>query len=242
MSTSHALPAVRRMTVAVSLVAGIALAAVSLLLQPEFPDDPSDHVDLLAGSSLAPIGLQLFVLSQVFWAVGLVGLGHAASRRSPVFGTLGAVFSALGAFGHAVYGGASLVTLAMARYAVESGDADAALAAFASTQGAAFVPYLAFGLVGTILGMVLIAVALLRSRVTPRWVPIALLAWTVVEFGLPNVLPGVWTTYASLVVGLIAFAGAAVAILRGGSGAWTTADEATRDHDVATPASVTETA
>lgn len=243
MSTSSvALPAIRRVTVAASLVAGITLAAISLLLQPEFPDDPAEYLDRLAESTLAPIGLQLFVLSQVFWAVGLVGLGHAASRRSPVFGTLGAVFGALGAFGHAVYGGATLVTFSMARYAAEGGDADAAQAAFDSTQGGAFIPYLVFGLFGTILGMVLIAVALLRSGIAPRWVPIAVLAWVVIEFLLPNVLPGVWTTYLSLVVGLVAFAGAALAILRGGSGPWTTVAESAPEQGIANRAPVTETA
>ncbi|GAA1059418.1 hypothetical protein [Agromyces bracchium] len=226
MSTSRALPSVRRGLVAGSLVAAIVLAAVGMLLQPEFPDDPSEYVELLAGSASAAVGLQLFLWSQVFWAIGLVGLAHATSHRSPVLAALGAVFSGLGAFGHAAFGGASLVTLGMARYALESGDLDAAQAAFATTQGGDFVPYLLAGLAGTVLGVILVAVALLRSAVVPRWVAIALLAWTVVEFLLPNFLSGAWITYTSLVLGVIAFTGAAVAVLRGGVGAWTTVLEA----------------
>ncbi|MFC9919827.1 hypothetical protein [Agromyces binzhouensis] len=226
MSTSRALPSVRRLLVAGSLVAAIALAAVGMLLQPEFPDDPSRYVEMLAGSASAAIGLQLFLWSQVFWAIGLVGLAHAESHRSPVLGSLGAVFSGLGAFGHAAYGGANLVTLGVARYAAESGDLDAAQAAFGATQGGDFVPYLLAGLAGTVLGVILVAVALLRSAVAPRWVAIVLLAWVVVEFVLPNFLSGAWVTYTSLVLGVIAFTGAAVAVLRGGSGAWTTVLEA----------------
>jgi|GEM_PF-2229129 len=226
MSMSRALPSVRRALVAGSLVAGIAFAVAGILLQPEFPDDPSAYVELLAGSASAAVGLQLFLWSQVFWAIGLVGLAHAASHRSPVLATLGAVFSGLGAFGHTAYGGASLVTLGMARYAVESGDLEAAQAAFASTQGGDFIPYLLAGLAGTVLGVILVAVALLRSAVAPRWVAIALLAWTVVEFVLPNFLSGAWITYTSLVLGVAAFTGAAVAVLRGGRGAWTTMLEA----------------
>ncbi|GAA2043668.1 hypothetical protein GCM10009819_32930 [Agromyces tropicus] len=222
MSTSSALPSVRRALVAGSLVVAIATAVVGILLHPAFPEEPSEYVELLAGSATAAIGLQLFLWSQVFWAVGLIGLAHAASHRSPVLGTLGALFSGLGAFGHAAFGGASLVTLGMARYAVESGDVDAAQAALGATQGGDFVPFLLAGLGGTVLGVVLIAVALLRSAVAPRWVAIALLAWTVVEFVLPNFLDGAWVTYTSLVLGLVAFTGAAVAVLRGGSGAWTT--------------------
>ncbi|WP_353813276.1 hypothetical protein [Agromyces sp. SYSU T00266] len=235
MSTSRALPSVRRVLVAGSLVVAIATAVAGILLQPEFPDDPSRYVELLAGSTSAAIGLQLFLWSQVFWAIGLVGLAHAASHRSPALATLGAVFSGLGAFGHAAYGGASLVTLGMARYAVESGDLDAAQAAFAATQGGDFIPYLLAGLGGTVLGVILVAVALLRSAVAPRWVAIALLAWTVTEFVLPNFLSGAWIGYASLVLGLIAFTGAAVAVLRGGSGAWTTVLEAAADDRSETP-------
>jgi hypothetical protein len=231
MSTSRVLPAVRRTTVGLSLMLGIALAGISVLLQPKFPDDPSEYVESIAGSASAHLGLQMFVASQVFWAVGLIGLGHAASRRSPVFGSLAALFSALGAFGHAVYGGASLVTFAIAEYAADSGDMDAALAAFSSTQGGAFIPYLACGLLGTILGMILLAVALIRSRIAPLWVPIALIAWTVIEFVLPNFVTGVWVTYTSLVLGAIAFVGAGVAVLRGGPGAWTTMLEGAPDAD-----------
>ncbi|GAA1055532.1 hypothetical protein GCM10017608_29560 [Agromyces luteolus] len=236
MSTSRALPSVRRVLVAGSLVAAIATAVVGILLQPEFPDDPGEYVELLAGSASAAAGLQLFLWSQVFWAIGLVGLAHSASHRSPVLATLGAVFSGLGAFGHAAYGGASLVTLGMARYALESGDLDAAQAAFATTQGGDFIPYLLAGLAGTVLGVVLVAVALLRSAVAPRWVAIALLVWTVVEFVLPNVLSGAWITYASLVIGVIAFTGGAVSVLRGGSAAWTTVLEADADERNENPA------
>ncbi|MGR2753435.1 hypothetical protein [Agromyces arachidis] len=226
MSTSRALPSVRRVLVAGSLVAAIATAVVGILLRPEFPDDPAEYVELLGGSTPVAIGLQLFLWSQVFWAIGLVGLAHAASHRSPVLATIGGVFSGLGAFGHTAYGGASLVTLGMARYAVESGDVDAAQAAFATTQGGDFIPYLLAGLAGTVLGVVFVAAALLRSAVAPRWVAIALLAWTVAEFVLPNFLSAAWVTYTSLLLGVIAFTAAAVAVLRGGAGAWTTVLEA----------------
>ncbi|WP_400994265.1 hypothetical protein [Agromyces sp. GXQ0307] len=226
MSTHRTLPSVRRVLVAGSLVLAILMSVGGLLLQPEFPDDPNAYVELLAESSTAQIGLQLFLWSQVFWAIGLIGLAHVTSHRSPVLATLGAAFSGLGAFGHAAYGGASLVTLGMARDAAESGDLDAAQAAFATTQGGDFVPLLLAGLAGTVLGAILVAVALLRSAVAPRWVAIAMLAWVVVEFVLPNVLSGAWITYTSLVLGVLAFTGAGVAVFRSGSRAWTTMLEA----------------
>ncbi|BDZ63136.1 hypothetical protein [Agromyces mangrovi Wang et al. 2018] len=226
-----ALPTLRRTLVAVSLVATLVLAFVGLLLQPEFPDDNAEYVRLLAESPTAALGLQLFAFAQLFWAIGFVGLAHATVHRARVTGTIGAVSSGLGAFGHAVFAGASLVGREMAMYATETGDAAAAVAAADASQGGAFLPYLAFGLLGTVLGVVFTGIAMLRSRIAPVWVPIALLVWVVVEFGLPNFLSGVWITYASMMLGLIAFTGAAIAILRGGRGAWTTALESDESGD-----------
>ncbi len=221
-----ALPGIRRATVAVSLVGGITLGVVGLLLQPAFADDPSEYVRVLADSPTAGIALQLFAFSQVFWAIGLIGLAHAASHRARVTSVIGAVLGGLGAFGHAVFAGASLVGLAMAEYAVAAGDPEAALAAAEATQGGAFTPFLACGLLGTVLGVVFVAIATLRARTAPLWVPIAMFGWVAVEFVLSNFLSGEWMTYASGVLGVIAFGGAAVAIWRGGRGPWTTVREA----------------
>src|SRR6187549_3496945 len=74
----------RRAVVAVSVAAGAGIGLGSLLLQPVMPDDPAEFVATLASSPGAGIGMQLFVFSQLFWAIGLVGVGHLASRRAPI--------------------------------------------------------------------------------------------------------------------------------------------------------------
>ena len=130
----------RRAVVAVSVAAGAGIGLGSLLLQPVMPDDPAEFVATLASSPGAGIGMQLFVFSQLFWAIGLVGVGHLASRRAPVLATLGAVLSGLGAFGHAVYGGAMLTQLALAS------NTDAAVAAVLASETAIFLPYFVGGL------------------------------------------------------------------------------------------------
>lgn len=208
------LPSVRRITVATSVALGAGLAFAGFLLQPPAP--PGDAAGLAAAASdpLFIVGVQLYVFSQVFWAIGLVGVGHLASRRSPILGTLGAVLSGLGAFGHAVYGGVLLMQIALA-------DDPAALEAAQSvSESAIFVPYLLLGLGGTVLGAVFIAVAVIRSRVAPLWVPIALLAWVVTEFAL-TALAG-WAYYGSMVLGVIVFGALAVAVWRSEPAAWRT--------------------
>jgi hypothetical protein len=195
---------VRRTVVAGSIALAALLSFVSVLTSP----------------SAAPIlGIELFLFSQVFWAIGLVGLGHLASTRSPILGTLGAVFAGLGAFGHTVFGGVRLLQFSLAP------NADAAAAAFEVSESAAFIPFLALGLLGTVLGYALLAVAIMRSRVAPLWVAIGLLVWLVAEFVLSNFTE--WSSYASVTIGVIVFGALTVAIWRSPISAWTTDTEAT---------------
>jgi hypothetical protein len=208
---------VRRAVVAVSVAAGAGIGLGSLLLQPVMPDDPAEFAATLASSPGAGIGMQLFVFSQLFWAVGLIGVGHLASRRAPVLATLGAVLSGLGAFGHAVYGGAMLTQLALAS------NTDAAVAAVLASETTIFLPYFVGGLLGTTLGLVLIAVAAMRARVAPLWVTIGLLVWVAIEFALPSLVD--WSKYLSFVVGVTVFGGLAVAVWRSDLNTWRTAAE-----------------
>lgn len=208
----------RRGTVAVSVVAAAWIGLAGLAVQPTIPDDPAQLARLLADSPAAAIGLQAFVVSQVFWAIGLVGVGHLVAHRSRVLGWVGGALSGLGAFGHAVYGGAMLLQLAL------SPNTDAATAAITASQGGVFIPFLVMGLLGTTLGLVLLAVGLLRSRFAPRWVALALLAWLVVEFVLSSV--AAWAAYLSITVGAVAFAALALATWRSDAAIWETAAEA----------------
>lgn len=229
------LPTVRRVTVSVSIALAAVLSLGGLLLQPAFPDQPAEFIALLAGSPTAALGVQLFVWSQLFWAIGLVGAGHLVARRARVLGLLGAIFGALGAFGHAVYGGTQVLLVAVAD------DTDTALAVMEVTQSAPFIPFLITGLAATVLGYIFIAIGLIRGHSAPLWVPIALLVWVVVEFVLPNFVD--WSNYLSLVLGIIAFAGVAVTVWRSDRAVWATAAEAaaagaTAEATVLAPAAV----
>ncbi len=197
MSSSPRLPVVRRTVVAGSIALAALLSFASVLTPP---------------ATAALLGIELFLFSQVFWAIGLVGFGHLAATRSPLLGTLGAVFAGLGAFGHSVFGGVRLLQFSL--------DAEAAAAAFDVSESPAFIPFLALGLFGTVLGYVLLAVAIMRSRVAPLWVAIGLIAWLVAEFVLSNFAE--WSAYASMTLGVVVFGALTVAVWRSPLGVWRT--------------------
>jgi hypothetical protein len=196
----------RRSVASVSVALGAWVALAGFLLLPGGPD----------GSAAAVIVMQLYILSQLFWAIGMLGLGHLVGRRAPVLGIVGSTLAALGVLGHAVIGGTILVRMALTP--------DAEAAAAAAFESAALIPYLALGLLGTAAGLIVLAVGMMRSRTAPLWVPITLIVWVLVEFVLPNFVE--WATYLSMVVGVIGFGAAAVAVWRSPLERWQTADEA----------------
>ena len=72
---------------------------------------------------------------------------------------------------------------------------------------------MAAGLLGTVIGLVLLGIALFRSRVVPRWIPVALWLFIVTEFVLTNVSE--WASPAAGLLYVAAFTGIAVQLVRG---------------------------
>lgn len=121
----------------------------------------------------------------------------------------------VGAFGHSVAGGLTLVHLSMAADSANRGVHAALLAAVES--GPAFV-FQAMGLLGTVLGLLLLAVALWQARVAPRWVGPVLGAFLVVEFAGSAV--GGWSSEPAVVLYLVALTALAATVLRSPVAAW----------------------
>ena len=110
----------------------------------------------------------------------MLGLGHLLRRQAPRLSTTGVLLGCLGAFGHTVFGGLSMVYLLMA----DRRDATAAeyAALYARIESSPVMLFALLGLAGTVLGLLLLAVALFRTGVVPRWVPGLLVAFLVLEF------------------------------------------------------------
>ena len=112
------------------------------------------------------------------------------------------MFAVLGAFGHAVH--ADVLS------GLDSGPA---------------VPFMAMGVLGTVLGLVLLGIAVWRAGLGPRWLGPVLVVFVVVEFAGAGL--SVWAGYASAVLFLVGFLTLAATVARSASAVWTTASEAT---------------
>lgn len=195
-------PAVFRRTAAViGLIGAVVTSAVWTILEPAFPTDQVERLAAIDdGGTGAAISAAFFPLSQIFMLAAVLGIGHLIRQSAPRLSNIGTSLSVLGVLGHCVFAGASLMTVTMAAdeenrelYAELVGD-------FESSPAMAFA---AVGLVGTVLGLLLLSIGLFRSQVTPRWVPITLWLFLVVEFAGSALSD--YSTYASLVCLAIAF-------------------------------------
>ena len=200
---------VRRLAAA-SLVTAAVLSLVSVLLQPDFTADPAERLAAIADSgALGTISLLSFALSQLPFMVAVVAIAMLVWSATPRLAWTGGVLAVLGGFGHSVFAGTGLTYLAMSG---DEGNREAMGEVVTSVEAGPAVLFMAMGLIGTVLGLVLLGVALFRSGTVPRWVPLALWAVLVMEFVVGN-----FTEWAAPAAGLLyvgAFAGIAVRIVQ----------------------------
>ncbi|MCK6211357.1 hypothetical protein KZX45_12470 [Georgenia sp. EYE_87] len=200
-----------RWTVAVALALTAVTTVVSVLLMPDFSGGHEERLLAIAASSgTATASALLFTFSQLFLAVGVVGVAVQLAAGAPRLAYLAAAATVLGAFGHSSYGGVQAVMLAMA---ADPGDAASHAEVLARAEAGAGLPLMALGLLGTVLGLILLGAAVLRAGFGPRWLGIALIAFVVVEFALSGL--SVWAGYLSGALFLGAFLALAVLTARG---------------------------
>lgn len=201
-----------RLFAATCLVSTALLSVVSMLLQPEFAADPADRLAAIdAAGTSGVVSLLAFALTQLPFMIAVVAIALLARTRAPRLAVTGGVLAVVGGFGHAVFGGTGLAYLAMASDVANR----AALAdVVTSVESGPAVIFMAAGLLGTVIGLVLLGIALFRSRVVSRWIPAALWAFIVTEFALTNISE--WATPAAGLLYLAAFAGIAVQLVHGG--------------------------
>jgi hypothetical protein len=199
-----------RLFAATCLVVTALLSALSVLSQPEFSADPAERLAAIdAAGASGVVSLLTFVLAQLPFMVAAVAIAMMARGRSPRLAVTGGALAVIGGFGHAVFGGIGLAYLGM------SGDAAnrAALADVVTrVESGLAVIFMAAGLLGTVIGLVVLGIALFRSRVVPRWIPVALWLFIVTEFALTNFSD--WASPAAGLLYVAAFTGIAVQLVR----------------------------
>lgn len=206
--TAQLAPSVRLLG-AVSLVGTALLSLVSAVLEPEFGTDPADSLAAIedAGATAA-VSVVTFATAQLPFMVGCVVVAILCRSGAPRLAMIGATLAVLGGFGHAVVGGIGLSQLAMAA----SPERAAMGEVVSAIESGPAVVFMAMGLLGTVLGLLVLGVALFRSRVVSRWIPLTLWAFLVVEFVGTNL--SAWASPAAGALYVAAFGGLAVELAR----------------------------
>jgi len=169
-----------RLAAAASLLTTSVLSVISLLLQPEWGTSGVERLEIIdaAGASATVSGVT-FVVAQLPFIGAVLAIAHLVRARAPRLAAMGAGLGIVGAFGHAVIGGTALMSLTMA---AEDGERDAYGALLDRFESSPFMAFAALGLLGTVLGLLVLAVGMWRADAAPRWVPVGLVAFLVVEF------------------------------------------------------------
>lgn len=227
-------PATYRRAAAAVCLALAGLLSATFMVLAAAPGWGSDNVERLeavadAGSA-ATVSFLAFAAYQLPLAVGLLGIAHLLRGRTPLTANLGATLAVVGAFGYAVYGGAQLLIPAMV--------ADRSrLAVFAELRADAenlTAPFAVLGMVGSVLGLLLLSIGLWRAGVGPRWIPVLLWTFVVVEFVGTSLTQAAATVSAVLL--LTALVSLAVVVWRSPTSAWTSSvDAAAVVGDLARP-------
>jgi hypothetical protein len=185
-----------RGSAAICLVLNAVLSVLGIALMPAFSSSGVEFLETIeAAGAGATISAAAFGIAQLPLIIAVLGIAHLTGIRAPIISIVGGTIAVIGAFGHASYAGMQLQTLAMAADTANHGVYAGLL------EGEMPLPLtiiMMCGTAGTVLGMLLLGVALMRAKVGPRWVPYALWAWLVVEF-----VGSGFTEWATLASGLL---------------------------------------
>jgi hypothetical protein len=203
----------RRNSAAIGLLTSAVLTTISVMASPVFPSGYQER--LAAISSGGPIGAVTFTLAQLPFLAGVLGIGHLLRGRAPILSNVGTSLAVLGAFGHSVGGGLAMAYLAMA---ADEQHWVAHAAVMENIESGPAVAFMAMGLLGTVFGILLLAIGLWRAKVAPRWVAPFLAAFLVVAFAGSAVSDR--AEQLSLVLYLPAFAALAVTVWRSPIESW----------------------
>lgn len=213
----------RRSAAATGLVLAAVMSVAWTALEPPFPSGYAERLEAIDRTGTAAASAALFAASQLPMIAALLGIGHLIRHGAPVLSNLGTAVALAGAFGHAVFGGVSLMTVAMAG---EPEHREIYAALIERVESSPVMAFAAVGLLGTVIGLVLLSVGLWRSGVCARWIPLTLGLFLVVEF-VGSALSD-YATYVSGLCFLAAFGGLAAQVARSPRNEWTVGARAER--------------
>ena len=196
-------------TVAAALVTAATLLAVSGLTQPDVTGGADQKLAAIETSGgRAALCAVLFAVAQLPFAVAVVAVGAIVRDGSRRLAATGTVLAVLGAFGHALFAGASLTYLLMAQ---DPAHHTTYAALMADIESSPLMLTSVVGLLGTVVGLLLLSIGVFRAGVGPRWVGPVLWAFLAVEFVGTSVSR--YATYLSAVLLVLAFGALARTVL-----------------------------
>ena len=200
-----------RLFAATCLVATALLSVISMLSQPEFSADPAERLAAIdaAGASGA-ISLLTFVLAQLPFMVAVVAIALLARPGAP---RLSVHRRRPGRHRWLRARGLRRHRPGLPRDVQRRRQQGRARRRRDQGGVRTGVIFMAAGLLGTVIGLVLLGIALFRSQVVPRWIPVALWSFIVTEFVLTNLSE--WASPAAGLLYVAAFTGIAVQLVRG---------------------------
>ena len=184
----------RRLAAQASLIGTPVLIAVSTIFMPDFGSSAADRLAAVE-STQAAISAVSFVVSQLALLVAFLAIGLLLVRVAPRLSAWGTALGVVGCFTHAVYGGTSMIELVMAR---DESSRSTYAALLEKVDSSPVLAFAAVGLLSTVLGFLLLSIALFRSRTGPVWVGPALWAFLLLEF-----VGGNFSDYAVYLSGLL---------------------------------------
>jgi hypothetical protein len=187
---------------ALLLTGALALCLGGFLLPAS--DDPSDTLQIVHDQSgqWLTVAVILFIAS-VCLSLGLPAILTVFSDRGWTLGMVSAILLEVGFVGTA---GFAMLMVFFRSLVINQAILDPTINDVANEAGLAVFLYV--WIAGLYLGELLLAVALLRSRSVPRWIPAALIAHAV-TFPISNLLPE-YLSRATILLLVVGFAGIAI--------------------------------
>jgi hypothetical protein len=162
-----------RTMAAIGLVLGPLLFLLDTLIDPAWAEDDAAYLAEVAGHKGRYVIAEVSsTLGALIWILGMIGVMHLLRRRRVTLGQLAAGMVTVGLIGLTASFAFSVFDLAMADF--ENRAAMVGLHAELGDSLAYKAYWLTFFSAGTVLGLILLAVALLRRRIVPLWSPILL--------------------------------------------------------------------
>lgn len=215
----------RRGVAGAGLVATAGLMAVAMGTDVPFSGDSHEVLVTMAQArGRAWLSILTYLVAQLAMIAGVLGVARLLRPKAPALSNAAATLVVLGAFGHSVHGGGVLLIMQMAADQSHHATHATVLDAFAASPAGIFS---AAGLLGTVLGLVVLAVGIWRARLGPRWIAPALGAFLVLEFVGSGVLPAISAVAGA--VNLAAFVALALVIWRSSLDEWLPRGETRRE-------------